>query len=113
MVIIGAQVFAWKAYTSVRDRMCRTEMDKFQIDLSELGKEIRFGEVAKKKVNVPCSADEIFFVDLAKDMPSGMFREKPIIENAVAGKAEIMVSAGETGFSESYVDKIGEGVMIL
>ena len=88
MVIIGAQVFAWKAYTSVRDRMCRTEMDKFQIDLSELGKEIRFGEVAKKKVNVPCSADEIFFVDLAKDMPSGMFREKPIIENAVAGKAD-------------------------
>ena len=26
--------------------------------------------------------------------------------DAVAGKAEIMVSAGETGFSESYVDKI-------
>ena len=46
MVIIGAQVFAWKAYTSVRDRMCRTEMDKFQIDLSELGKEVRFGPLA-------------------------------------------------------------------
>ncbi|MBS3105870.1 hypothetical protein J4234_06470 [Candidatus Woesearchaeota archaeon] len=67
----------------VKERACKTEIAKFEIDLRNLDKSVRFGAKELQSYDVPCKADQIYFFDLNRNINSKDFKEIPIIKDSI------------------------------
>lgn len=88
LVVIIIQFMFFKFYTSIKDSQCKTEMAKFEFDLSDYAKKLEFGSVHEQKYTVPCDADKLYLVDLDKDIHEEAFKDMPLIKDSVYSNAK-------------------------
>jgi len=81
----------------VRDRACKTEIAKFEIDLKDIDKNLRAGEKEMQDYDVPCKADSIYFFDLNKKINSDDFKNIPIIKDSLESGGNSNVFVVENG----------------
>ncbi len=83
VVTIVVLAAGYKMIDVVRERACITEITKFEIDLRNIDKSLRFGAKELQSHDAPCKADKIYFFDLNKNINPKNFREIPIIEDTL------------------------------
>ncbi len=66
MIIIFVTFFGYKGFSAFKDKTCKTEVAKFELDLKNIDKTVKYGSVKEITEQVPCDADEIYFFDLSK-----------------------------------------------
>ncbi len=69
----------YKMIDVVKERTCKTEIAKFEIDLRNIDKSLRFGTKELKSHDVPCKVDKIYFFDLNKGINPEYFKEIPLL----------------------------------
>ena len=108
LVAIAIMIFGYKSFLMVRERMCQAEITKFKIELSNLDKEVKFGSVEQKTFSAPCNADEIFFLDLEKEIPLNVFSRLPVIKDSVKDKAQknVFVAKGNKVLDSFYAGNL-------
>src|SRR3989338_4348730 len=77
-------LFGYKSFVMVREKGCLTELADFEADLKGLDEGIGFGTILEKTLLIPCSIDEIYFVDLSKDINPDIFDKFPLIQDSIA-----------------------------
>ncbi|MBI2655949.1 hypothetical protein HYX06_06020 [Candidatus Woesearchaeota archaeon] len=77
-------VAGFKGVTFIRDRACNAELANFEIELSGIDKELRFGAKEQKDFRIPCKTSQIYFFDLGKKINPNDFNSLPLIKNAIA-----------------------------
>ncbi|MDP3765628.1 MAG: acyltransferase [Nanoarchaeota archaeon] len=87
-VLVGFVSFAvlimgYKMVNVVKERACKTEIAKFEIDLRNIDKSLRFGAKELQSYYVPCKADRIYFFDKNKKINPEDFKEIPIIKDTL------------------------------
>lgn len=83
IVSIAILVAGYKMVQIVKDRACRTEIAKFEIDLKGIDKSLRAGAKELKSLEAPCNADRIYFFDLSKKINPNDFRGFPLIMDSL------------------------------
>lgn len=87
MVCVGVILsVGYYSFSSVQDRLCKTELSKFQLDFKGIDREIGEGSVEQKEFSIPCDADEVYFVD-SKSAKAEYFAN-PLIRDAVNSSVE-------------------------
>jgi len=76
-------VAGYKMINEVRNRACKTEMAKFEIDLMDIDKSLRFGAKELRSYSVPCNIDKIYFFDLNKKINPEIFNNTPLIKDTL------------------------------
>jgi hypothetical protein len=125
------------SFVSVENRICKTGLSKLQLDVKGIDRELGTGSVEKKSFEIPCDAEEVYFVDYAKTKAE--YFSNPLIRDAIAsgteknvfvvkkGKVEGSFYAGElqlaypgysclvpkSGAVEVFAEGKGEGVDII
>ena len=89
VVLIAIQGIGYYSFTSVREKMCTTDLGRFQIDAQTLSQEISDGSVEKKSFFVPCDVDEVYFVD--SDEVKETYFANPFIRESIESKSEANV----------------------
>ena len=69
----------YKMINVVKERACKTEIAKFEIDLRNIDKSLRFGTKELQSHEVPCKVDKIYFFDLNKKINPEYFKEIPLL----------------------------------
>tara|TARA_Y100000031_G_C8248733_1_gene399447 strand:+ start:1724 stop:3724 length:2001 start_codon:yes stop_codon:yes gene_type:complete len=87
-VIIIITLFGYGAITKIREKNCNVELAKFEVDLNNLDKLVKFGSVKEFTQQVPCGIDEIYFFDLSKDIDLDFLKHLPLLRDSVKSKAE-------------------------
>lgn len=77
-------VAGFKGITFIRDMACNAELANFEIELSGIDKELRFGVKELKDFRIPCKTGQIYFFDLGKKINPDDFNSLPLIKNAIA-----------------------------
>ncbi len=72
----------------VKEKTCKTEIAKFEIDLRNIDKAIRLGQKELLTLDVPCKADQIYFFDLNNDADAEMLNEMPIMKENLKTKSD-------------------------
>jgi hypothetical protein len=88
------------SFSSVQDRLCKTELSKFQLDVKGIDREVGEGSLVEKDFDIPCDADEVYFVDSKK--AKAEYFANNIIKDAVASSTEknvFVVKDGEVSSS--------------
>ncbi|MBI2656265.1 hypothetical protein HYX03_00825 [Candidatus Woesearchaeota archaeon] len=91
-------VAGYKMVNIVKDRACNTEIAKFEIELRNIDKSLRFGARELQSYDVPCNADQIYFFDLNKNIKAENFKEIPLIKDTLESKGNnnvFLVKEGE------------------
>ena len=91
-------VAGFKGVSFIRDRACNAELAKFEIGLSGIDKELRFGAKELKEFRIPCKTTQIYFFDLSKKINPEDFKDIPLMKNALAtgsGKNVFIVDRGK------------------
>ena len=91
-------VAGFKGVSFIRDRACNAELAKFEIELSGIDKELRFGAKELKEFRIPCKTTQIYFFDLSKKINPEDFKDIPLMKNALAtgsGKNVFIVDRGK------------------
>lgn len=83
MIIISVIFFGYRTFTAVRENICNIELAKFEIDLNDLDKTVKFGSVNEIIKQVPCQVDEIYFFDLNKDINLDFIKDLPLIKDSL------------------------------
>lgn len=83
VVIVFIQIFGYKAFVTVREKMCQTEIADFVVDLKGLDEGIGFGSVDERTLLTPCNVDKIYFFDLDKDINVDIFNKLPIMKDSL------------------------------
>ena len=87
MVCVGAVLgIGYYSFSSVQERLCKTELSKFQLDFKGIDREIGEGSVEQKEFSIPCDADEVYFVDSKK--AKAEYFANPLIRDAVTSSVE-------------------------
>jgi cysteine-rich repeat protein len=88
VTIIGITWFGYSMVTKVTDKICKTELAKFEIDLQNLDKSVKFGSADELDLQAPCNAEEIYFFDLNKDINLDFLNHIPLMKDSLANKVE-------------------------
>ncbi|MBI2658747.1 hypothetical protein HYX05_01430 [Candidatus Woesearchaeota archaeon] len=91
-------IAGYKLVNVVKERACNTEIAKFEIDLRNLDKSVRFGAKELRSSDAPCKADSIYFFDLNKTINPENFKSIPIIKDTLKSKGNnniFLVKNGE------------------
>ena len=82
---------------TVKERTCKTEISKFEIDLKSIDQSLRAGAKELQSLQVPCKADKIYFFDLNKNINPEDFGEIPIMKETLKSKSHnvFLVKDGE------------------
>ncbi|MBI2660466.1 hypothetical protein HYX07_04860 [Candidatus Woesearchaeota archaeon] len=83
MVSVAVIVMGYKMIDVVKERGCRTEIAKFEIELRDMDKSVRYGAKELKAYEAPCNADRIYFFDLNRNINPEDFKEVPIIKDTL------------------------------
>jgi hypothetical protein len=83
LFIIAIQLVGYRSFVLIKEKHCQTELVKFQLDLKGLDRGIGFRDVEERTYRVPCGADKIYFLDLGKDIPLGIFDGVPAIKGSL------------------------------
>ena len=67
----------------IKDRACSTDIAKFEIDLKNIDKSLRFGVRELQTYNSPCNVKRIYFFDLSKSIDAEKFSGFPIIKDTL------------------------------
>ena len=107
-VIIFVTFFGYSVVQKVRDKECNAEIAQFQIDLKNLDKTIKYGSVEELTRQVPCSADEVYFFDLSKEINLDFLEHLPLLKDSVESKAEknVFVVKGNELISSFYAGNL-------
>jgi len=97
VVSVVVLIVGYKMVDTIKERACKTEIAKFEIDLRDLGKSLRFGAKELQSYNVPCKSDKIYFFDLNKDINPENFKEILLIKDML-----------ESGSNNIFLIKKGE-----
>lgn len=83
----------YKMIDAVKERACKTEIAKFEIDLKGIDKRLRFGEKRLQGYDVPCKADKIYFFDLSKSISPENFNDVPLLKDSLktGGSSNVFV----------------------
>ncbi len=81
-------LLGYKGFVMIKEKMCQTELADFEIDLRGLDEEVGFGSVLEKTFFAPCSVDEVYFVDLDKEVNLEVFNKLPIIKDSLQSGIE-------------------------
>ncbi len=84
-VSIVVLIAGYKMISVVMERTCNAEIAKFEIDLRDIDKSLRFGAKELQSHNAPCKVDRIYFFDLNKNLNLENFRDIPIMKDALEG----------------------------
>lgn len=76
-------IFGYKMIDLVKERACKTEIAKFEIDLKGIDKGLRYGAKEVQSHDVPCKVDKIYFFDLSRSINPENFKDVPIIEDSL------------------------------
>ncbi len=93
-IIIGG----YKMIDLLQERACRTEISKFEIDLKSIGQSLRYGTRELKNYPVPCKINQVYILDLTKNIDPGNFNDTPIIKDSIKTKGDnnvFLVKNGE------------------
>ena len=88
IIIIVITFFGYNVITKITEKACNAEIAKFEIDLKNIDKSIKFGSVKEFTQQVPCDVDEIYFFDLDKDINLDFLEDIPLIKDSVQSKVE-------------------------
>jgi len=86
VVSIVILIAGYNMVNVVKERACKTEIAKFEIDLRNIDKSLRFGTKELQSYDVPCKVDKIYFFDLNKTINPENFKEIPIIKDTLKSK---------------------------
>ncbi len=95
-VILG---IGYYSFSSVQNRLCKTESSKFQLDVKGIDREVGDGSLIEKEFSIPCDADEVYFVDTKKAKPE--YFANPLIKDVIESKTEKNVFVVKDGKIES------------
>ena len=87
-VIIFVTFFGYSVVQKVSGNACNAEIAQFEISLKNLDKAVKYSSVKEFTEQVPCSADEIYFFDLNKEMNLDFLNHLPLLKDSVESKAE-------------------------
>ncbi|MBI2134488.1 hypothetical protein HYU09_00725 [Candidatus Woesearchaeota archaeon] len=87
-VIIFVTFFGYSIVQKAGDKACLAEIAQFEIGLKNLDKTVKYGSVKEFTEQVPCSADEIYFFDLSKDINLDFLKHLPLLKDSVESKAQ-------------------------
>jgi cysteine-rich repeat protein len=106
--IIAITTLGYNAAVKVKDRTCNAELVKFEIDLKNMDREVKFGSVEEFTKQTPCSADEIIFVALNKSLDPRVLDHVPLIrDSAQSGTQEnVFVVKDKKLFKSFYAGNI-------
>lgn len=76
-------IWGYKMVNTVKERACKAEISKFEIDLRDINKGLRFGTKELKNYPVPCKVEELYFFDLNKKVNPEYFNDTPILKDAL------------------------------
>ena len=83
IVSVVVLIAGYKMIDVVRERACKTELAKFEIELRDLDKSLRFGERELQTFDAPCKVDRIYFFDKSKSINIDIFNETPIMRDSL------------------------------
>lgn len=87
VVSVSVLVMGYKMIDVVKERSCKTELAKFEIDLRGIDKSLRFGAKELQTYDAPCNADRIYFFNLNKEANADDFKEIPLIMDSLKTSA--------------------------
>ncbi|MBL7056212.1 hypothetical protein ISS07_04830, partial [Candidatus Woesearchaeota archaeon] len=87
-MIIVISLFGYSVFDKIRDKTCNSELAKFEIDLRDLDKQVKFGSAEEFQRVVPCNADKIYFVDLDSDIDMELLDDEPLLRDSISSKAQ-------------------------
>ncbi|HJN56877.1 MAG: hypothetical protein QF436_01995 [Candidatus Woesearchaeota archaeon] len=87
-IIVSVTFFGYSTFAKFKNKACKTEIAKFEIDLRDIDKTVKYGSVREIIEQVPCNADEIYFFDLNKDIKLDFLDHLPLLKDSVQSKAE-------------------------
>lgn len=103
VVSIVILIAGYKMINAVRDRACKTELAKFEIDLKNIDKSLRFGAKELQSYDVPCKIDRIYFFDLNKKVNPENFKDIPLIKDSLkSGGNNNVFLVSEGGVKRSF-----------
>ncbi len=76
-------IFGYKMIDLVKERACKTEIAKFEIELKNIDKSVRFGVKELQSYDAPCKVDKIYFFDLSKKIDAEKFDDLPLIKDTL------------------------------
>ena len=91
LIIFASSVILIAGYmtvNTVKDRACKAEIGKFEIDLHGIEQNLRFGQKELMAYNAPCGVDQIYFFDKNKEVNPEIFDDNPIIRNSIESKSQ-------------------------
>ncbi|MCH8003151.1 MAG: hypothetical protein IH934_00835 [Nanoarchaeota archaeon] len=90
LTILAITFFGYKSLAVIQDKTCNAELAKFQIDLKNLDKTVKFGNVKEFTYRVPCNSNEILFFDLNQrdKIISSLTNLNPLIIDSIKSKVE-------------------------
>ena len=83
VVAVIILVIGYVSINAVKDRACKTEIGKFEIDLRNLDKSLRFGTKEMRSYDAPCNVDRIYFFDLNKKISPENFKDIPLLKDTL------------------------------
>ena len=83
VVSVSVLVLGYKMIDVAKERSCKTELAKFEIDLRNIDKSLRFGAKELRTYDAPCNADKIYFLNLNRDVNADDFRDIPLIYDSL------------------------------
>ncbi len=114
--------FAVKYILIIKENACKVEIQKFETELKNSGKEMKLGDIKEFIKTTPCNAEEVYFFDreginehLLKDSPK-FLKSQPILKSSlkanvddnifIAKDDEIIESFSAGNFNLDYPDFI-------
>ena len=76
-------VMGYRFIGYMKDRACKSELTKFQIDFSNIDKDMRQGEKELRSYSVPCNVDRVYLFDVNKSINPDSFNGIPIIKDSL------------------------------
>ena len=98
VIAVFIMSFGYKMISTVNRQGCNTEIAKFEIDLKDFSKNLRFGVKEFQSYAVPCKVDKIYIFDLSKDTNPDDFNDTPIMKDMLRSGSHnnlFLVKSGE------------------
>lgn len=96
-------IAGYKMISGINERACKTEIAKFEVELKNIDKSLRFGAKELQSYSVPCKVDKIYFFDLNKKIDPKIFKDIPIIKDALeSGTDHNIFLVNEDGVKHSF-----------
>ena len=95
-------IAGYSMLNTVKERACKTEISKFEIDLKGIDKSLRAGAKELQSHQVPCKADEIYFFDLGKETDTENFNETPVMQDSLKSRSNNVFLVKENEVKHSF-----------